>query len=311
MTYDEVADVIRLEISMRTPLFKLNPGDYLFLYQPLRWTGWESHPFTVGAWMQNANHSPSNSSFTQTTDAFPDASHLPLLADSGTDNDGRDLSDETFKASSDRPGITMTFWIRPYNGWTQELRRQCLKSKSQPVKTTILIEGPYGHQIPVWNYDSMLMIVGGTGIASAVPYLHDHLRRSPDGDNNRSKDRTRLQDIELIWTTKQTAFIGNVAHRELNPLLDRPDFKASFYSTGDLAYSPRNLDDLGCSITPERPNLRSIIMSRACDASSAGTSLMIFVCGPSSMANEARKAAQLAMQHGYRGLKYTEDSFTW
>ncbi|KAJ5247803.1 FAD-binding 8 [Penicillium chermesinum] len=311
MTYDEVADVIRLEISLRRQRFRLKPGDYFFLYQPFRWTGWESHPFTVGAWTQDGNPAP-NPSISRASEYSADTSHLPLLADTAPENNNLDASDGESKGGSEYSGSIMTFWIRPYDGWTQKLRQQCLKAKSQPINSTILIEGPYGHQVPVWEYDSMLMIVGGTGIASAVPYLHDHIRRSA-GDRNAPQRRTRIQDIELVWTTKQAAFVGDIAHQELKPLLARSDFKASFYSTMRHAHSSRanELDDLGYSIISGRPYLQPLIMSRACDASSAGISLLIFVCGPVSMANEARRATQLAMQHGHRGIKYAEDSFNW
>lgn len=50
MTYDEAADVIRLEITPGISALQVRPGDYHFLYQPFRFTGWENYPFTVGAW---------------------------------------------------------------------------------------------------------------------------------------------------------------------------------------------------------------------------------------------------------------------
>lgn len=307
MTYDEVADVIRLEVFMEESRVRLKPGDYFFLYQPFRWTGWESHPFTVGAWMQDIGKLSPNST-NRRRESAPDASHLPLLADSGIEYTEQNAPDEEFKARPEKTGLGMTFWIRPYDGWTQQLRQQCLKSKSQPVNTTILLEGPYGHEVPVWQYDTMLMIVGGTGIASAVPYLHDHIRRSA---NDSTEPQTHIQDIELVWTTKQASFVDDVAQRELRHVLTRPDFKASFYSTSDLSRTSIDQDAPGYKVTPGRPDLQSLIMDRACEASSSRTSLVIFVCGPVGMACEARKATQLAMQRGYRGIKYTEDSFTW
>jgi ferric-chelate reductase len=154
-----------------------------------------------------------------------------------------------------------------------------------------------------------LIIVGGTGIASAVPYLQDHLRRSGHDWEEGFEEKTRIRDIELVWTAKQVPFLQDVASRELKPLLLREDFQASFYTTGSST-SSEDVTDLGYEITPGRPHLQSLIMSRACDASSAGISLAVLACGPVGMADEARAAAHLAMRQGCR-IKYVEESFAW
>lgn len=118
----------------------------------------------------------------------------------------------------------------------------------------------------------MLMVVGGTGIAAAVPYLRDHLQRSANSWSSTSEEKSRTQKIELVWTTRQSAFLCNLADRELNPMLSWEDFRASFYAT---ASSDRSRQD------------------------------------PAGMADQARAATHLAMKQGYQELKYVEESFTW
>lgn len=117
--------------------------------------------------------------------------------------------------------------------------------------------------------------------------------------------------MELVWTTKQAAFIQDVSRRELKYALKREDFNASFYATRDSTASTEDPTEFGVEIQSGRPHLQSLIMSRACDACSAGTSLAILVCGPSRMADEARAATHLAMRQGYRSIKFVEESFTW
>lgn len=240
-----------------------------------------------------------------------DVSHLPLLAGGSTDPDYQRNWTEDSTGEDDSLELKLIFWVRPYDGWTRELRQRCLSSPNLTTETTVLLEGPYGDTFPLWRYESVLIIVGGTGIASAVPYIQDHLRRSDEGwEENPENEKTRVRDIELVWTTRQAAFIHDVARRELKPALDRDDFSASFYATRDTsAYEDPN--DFGYEVQGGRPHLQSLIMSRACDASSAESSLAILVCGPSGMADEARAATYLAMRQGHRSIKFVEESFTW
>jgi ferric-chelate reductase len=315
MIYDKAADVVRMEITPGTPLLHPSPGQYYFLYQPFRLTGWESHPFTIGAWPYEIGD---RTSLTPTSRGklrkSLDVSHVPLLAGGSTDTDyqGNSTSGPTEKEYPLK--LKLIFWVRPYDGWTRALRQQCLLSPNMTSKATILIEGPYGDTFPVWRYESVLIIVGGTGIASAIPYIQDHLRRSEeDWEENSENEKTLVRDIELVWTARQVAFIHDISHRELKPALERDDFSASFYATRD-SNAPavfEDLDNLGYEIQGGRPHLQSLIMSRACDASAAASSLAILVCGPRGMADEARSATHLAMRQGHRSIKFVEESFTW
>ncbi|KAJ6031642.1 hypothetical protein N7540_002374 [Penicillium herquei] len=309
MIYDETTDVVRLEVLPATPFLRPTPGDYFFLYQPFRWTGWESHPFTVGAWEYQADSE--SSSLTGKPNESLDTSHMPLLPNAFSQDEM--TSAETPAAHSEiySSRLTAVFWIRPYDGWTRKLRQQCLESKNHPVETTILLEGPYGHHFPIWKYESVLMIMGGTGIASAVPYLQDHLRRSGEEWEETTREKTRTRDIELIWTAKQPAFLRELASRELKPLIARDDFQVSFYATGASDISEGDQDQVPYDIKSGRPYLQSLIMSRASDASSAGVPLVVLVCGPAGMADEARTATHLAMRQGYGSIKYVEESFAW
>jgi ferric-chelate reductase len=157
------------------------------------------------------------------------------------------------------------------------------------------------------------MIVGGTGIASAVPYIQDHLLRSEEdwSRQNPEEEKTQIQDIELIWSGRQAAFFRDVAHGELKPALGREEFRASFYNTATAEAAPEDLAAIGCEIKSGRPHLLSIILQRARDATDAGASLAIVVSGPVGMAREARAATHFAMRQGYQSIKYVEESFTW
>jgi ferric-chelate reductase len=309
MIYDEATDVVRLEVTPGIPSLQPSPGQYYYLYQPFRFTGWESHPFTIGAWSYDIDQTSLVPTPKRKSIKAHDVSHVPLLAGGASDQDYQGNSEGGSSGQEGLLKLKMTFWVRPYDGWTKQLRQQCLSSPDKSSEATILLEGPYGKTFPLWRYESVLIIVGGTGIASAVPYIQDHLRRSvEDWEESPENEKTRVRDMELVWTTKQAAFIEDVCRRELKGALEREDFRASFYATRDSTASqlPTTLD-----IHSGRPHLQSLIMSRACDACSAGNSLAILVCGPARMADEARAATHLAMRQGHRSIKFVEESFTW
>lgn len=207
-----------------------------------------------------------------------------------------------------------------------------MKSPDQATNATILLEGPYGREFPLWSYDSVLLIAGGTGIASAVPYIHDHITRSstsPSTSSDEEATKTRIQDMNLVWVTRQPAFIDQLASTELSTALYRDDFRASFYATSPLARWQRGSrsaelstdetattvdlptgTDKDIDITQGRPNLEKIISVFAEEAHHADSSAAVLVCGPQKMADEARAAVYLAMCRGY-ALRYVEESFTW
>lgn len=308
MTYDEAADVIRLEVTPGIPGLQVRPGDYYFLYQPLRFTGWENHPFTVGAWSYVLDPPEAPLEVFGKPRNSLEHSQLPLLSETLPGRETYDATNGPFRESSIPK---LTFWIRPYDGWTRQLRQQCLRASNQPVHPTILLEGPYGHSFPLWRYESVLMIVGGTGIAAAVPHLQDHLRRSANGWADTSEEKSRVRKIELAWTTRQSAFLHDLADRELKPLLGREDFRASLYATGSSDRFRQDWGALGYTVQVGRPHLRSLILSRASEASATGMKLAILVCGPAGMADEARAATHLAMGQGYQDIRYVEESFAW
>ena len=141
-SYSKESDVIRLDV--RTDSFLATPaaGQFYYLYQPTTWQGYENHPFTLGAWSSSSIGS--------------DEAGSSLLRSTGT-HDDFDEEDGAFSASKRQShGQTLTFWIRPYDGWTKRLRDSCLASPTHTTSPTIILEGPYGHHCPIATFGSVL-----------------------------------------------------------------------------------------------------------------------------------------------------------
>lgn len=306
--YDEAADVIRLEIVPGSPLLRPHPGQYYYLYQPFRLKGWESHPFTLGAWSYTAEVATAAAQ----DGPIADVSRVPLLFDAAS----RPYQEVVH--CDDQPKLRLIFWIRPFDGWTRHLRQQCQRRSNRTIFPDVLLEGPYGREIPLWKHESVLLIAGGTGIAAMVPYIQDHMARSSTGAS-----ATCVRDLHLVWTTRQASFIRNLVARELRPALARHDFQASFYSTlapEDHRYREEDDSDVGSGkllanndleIISGRPDLQTLINTHAHEARLSDSSAIVIICGPPAMADEARAAVHLTMRQGYRELRYVEESFSW
>lgn len=315
-TYDEASDVIRLEVIPGSSRLQPTPGQYYYLYQPFRFKGWENHPFTLGSWSYETGLPTSQIKTPSLAkdDNTVDVTQVPLLSDSSS---GSRTPQEDVPSLDEPQRLRLVFWIRPFDGWTRHLRQQCVQSHGRTLDTTILLEGPYGEQFPLWEYESILLIAGGTGIAAAVPYIQDHLARCSSTDEAESP--TRIQNIHLVWTSRQEAFVREVATRELSSALARDDFRASFYVTS--ATAARDSD--ACSTLREelsgkaievghgRPDLQALVLGHAHEAQLSDCSAAVLMCGPPAMADEVRTAVYRTMRQGYQGVRYIEESFSW
>jgi predicted ferric reductase len=295
-SYSKESDVIRLDVQTNSFLTQPAAGQFYYLYQPTTWQGYENHPFTLGAW--------SSRQFTI------DEAGSSLLQQSNTQH-GFDQSES--RATHPFRPQTLTFWIRPYDGWTKRLRDECLLSPILVITPNILLEGPYGHHRPISSFDSVLLIAGGTGIASAVPYVLEHISLS-------ESDKTNTTHIHLLWTARQASFIQEVFAHELRAATQRDDFSADLFFTRQ-SEGPKHAeedsereDDESLEI-PElqygRPDMAAAIAKAATRGEMTETKVAVLVCGPPAMADEARIAVHRALKRGCHSVEYFEESFGW
>lgn len=303
ISYQKESKVLRIELQPGSETLRPGPGQHYFLYQPYSISGWESHPFTLAAY------------------SAPSQSGAPQIENNDKTfevNTSSAVAGSDFDTSISKNKLV--FWIRPYDGWTKRIRNQCLKSSTGIIQPTILLEGPYGHSASVHAYDTILMITAGTGIAAAVPYILDHIKRSSTGN-------TRCTDMRLHWTARQPDFLRDVCGQELAPALERSDFSASLYCTSsNVVLSPAASDVSPIEQKPDflslpsrsdiqiqdgRPDVTALILDAAEEAVTASVRLAVLVCGPAVIADEARAAVVAAMKRGCRRIEYFEEAYGW
>lgn len=236
----------------------------------------------------------------------------------------------------------LSFWIRPYDGWTRRLRDLCLKSQSSPKlssvsRQTILLEGPYGMAEPLWAFNEVLLIAGGSGIATMIPYILDHLSRTAAG-------QTRIRGLTLVWADRKQGYLHRIAQRELAEALTHDEVKCIFYCTDSAKASIDSLplpspdeismadecketsgngvlqgkeatDDIqeadSLTFKMGRPDIPMLIESAAASAIESGSRLAVMACGPSGIADTAREATHKAMHNQSNFVEYFEEAFGW
>lgn len=341
--------MIRIEAVLGPNFLRPGPGQHYFLYQYNRLRFWENHPFTLAAWYDSNDDGSSQLKGSLEKDNPPEQTTAIVegaekdtpeeqATATVTDRDQRDVistapSSENVSSPSKIVAVSeeanmatqssiaagqfkLVFLIRPFNGWTKRLRDQCLKADSEGQSAKLLLEGPYGEHSPVLSFENVIFIVGGTGIAGAIPYLQEYDRLMA------SKSRAVLtRDITVVWSAKQSHIIRDVASRELRPFLNREDIHFKFYATRETKLAtaavgePEKLSSSSnreIQISDSRPNIRQSIFTVVDQVDSAGSRggrIAIFTCGPAAMADEARLTAHEALKTGKQGLEYIEESF--
>lgn len=206
------------------------------------------------------------------------------------------------------------------------------------------MEGPYGHSAGLHQFESVLLVAGGTGFSAVNPYIQEHLQRLE------GQIPTRTRTIQLVLTTRKAAFIRHLCDNELQAARRCSNVTMEFFSTADKLPQPSDkrdddsfeghphspggisagsvgIDDKKCDgqqgdgqsdvialdIKRGRPNVTASIRDFArAHAMSAkgGERTAVLVCGPAGMADEAR-AAVLEMNREGLNVEYFEEVFSW
>jgi predicted ferric reductase len=317
VTYDQAADIVKIVVTPAHALLRPKPGQFYYLYRPLGWKGWENHPFTLGSFTRPGQVTQLQSQSTSAWNKDILVSEQPITPTSASGTSMDDEHDNT----ADQPQ-QLTFWVRPFDGWTKRLAELCQWNADKTAKSKILIEGPYGHSANLHNYESLLLIAGGTGISAVLPYMEEHIHRQANTEKPGMSLRTR--EIDLLLTSRNPEFIHDLCAKELRPMLSREDIHTSFYSTSAIhtkAHSAEvgktGIENGHCvqvQINTGRPDITNAILEAArvnVNGGSKAGRLAILVCGPAGMADEARAAVHRVMQEGCRNIEYIEETFGW
>lgn len=303
--YNAQRDIIRIDLA---PSFQHQPrpGTHYFLYFPTMLKSVGNHPFSLSGWT-----SPGGRGSSTPVEVRSTAIDLEKIQrDPAVNTTEAEVSSQTNTSENSTSIATeLQFVIRPYKGLTASLRDEVVKTGLRRKEMNVLIEGPYGHPHPILNYDSVLFMVGGSGIAAALPYIQEFLR---------PRHFIRAKHIHLVWAVREYSFARDVLDNELAPgasasAHDR--VKLDFFVTGQ---SPKAVKDDGLDLDRfEEADTRISYQRFVADTmvreevSQAVGSLAVLACGPAQLADDARRAAVQAIKNGFDRLEYFEEQFGW
>ncbi|KAE8828413.1 hypothetical protein PTNB85_07601 [Pyrenophora teres f. teres] len=286
VTYDSKSNLIRMEVDGINNLIAPKPGTYYYIHvlDNVLYAH-QNHPFTLAYVFEDGDGSS-----TMPLSPLTDRS-TPFSASSDA---GGEL-DELLTSKTPNASPNLVFLIRPYDGFTSRIKSHCLL---HPTKLQVLIEGPYGHTVPLQNFTNVLFIVGGTGIAVPLSHLASILSSS-----------SHVQRVKIVWAVREHAALVE-AFRDFRGLLNDERLELEIHVTREEAKNDVLGKDMkGVRIMTHRPDVHTTIEEAARDAGQQR--LAVVACGPALMADQARKSSVQMLGRGHRGVEYFEESFKW
>lgn len=273
-SYSPEADIVQLVVpiewySLRRP----KPGTFFYLTivsdaKPRL----QSHPFTVA-------------SVNTTAQEAELGERTALLAASNS-------SESLTKPESHTSLSSVQFLIRPYDGFTAQLRELAQESKSFQIQ----VDGPYGTSHSLRAYSHVIFIAGGTGIVTPISYMPCLVGKS-----------NRKPVVGVHWAVREPAFANLVLEHHLDNALRSENLSMTLYASSVLdqqtACSGLVSQEMG------RPNIAAIIAAAATSAECGR--LAIVACGPEGMLDDARSGVVCALKTASCTIDYFQDSFAW
>lgn len=151
------------------------PGEHVYTYFPTLnpFRPWENHPFSV---LQTALLRPScPSSKLDTVSSTTGSGHIDL------EKHNVSVTNAMEKQSANSPSVGLTLLIKKSTGMTKYLKAQ--------NNLLVFLDGPYPNNPTkeILRYDRLLLIGGGIGITSLLPYAAHHW------------------NVKLYWSLKENA----------------------------------------------------------------------------------------------------------
>lgn len=83
------------------------------------------------------------------------------------------FSSHPFTVTSWSPGPQQEFelLIQRRRGFTRRLLRRAEQQASVSLPYRVLISGPHGKSVPVWEFERVVFFASGFGVAAALPYM--------------------------------------------------------------------------------------------------------------------------------------------
>jgi NAD(P)H-flavin reductase len=282
-TYDDAAEIIRLDVTDLLSNKTITPGYYYYLYAPGDIQGYQSHPFTLCSWRRAISSSTQSSPITTTKE--DDKHILPTSSSSSS--------------SSSTSDIVHSLLIRPYRGFTGRLQQKLQSSPdaNASTKLTVFLEGPYGNAVDLRSFSDVLIIVGGSGITAAISHSNFLLP-------------TQQTSVHVVWAVQHSHLVDNICDNELKEALNDSKFDLVVYETRKAGADVEKTAPLKGSrpVVHGRPDVEATIRDAR---GKCGRNLAVVTCGPPRMADACRAAIVAVLGESGPDVEFYNEALGW
>jgi len=281
-TYDDAAEIIRLDVTDLLSSKTITPGYYYYLYAPGEIQGYQSHPFTLCSWRQTA---------------------IPSIQAVSATEDEKENTSQPSSISSSSPStnnITHSLLIRPYRGFTGRLRNKLMKSPDPNFSTNlaVFLEGPYGCALDLRSFSDVLIIAGGSGITAAISHSNFLL---PTGNTS----------VHVVWAVQHSSLVDNICENELKEAIGDPRFDLVVYETRKVSADVEKMASTSTAsraVRYGRPDIGATIreVRQKCKRN-----LAVVTCGPPRMADACRAAVVEVLGESGPGVEFYNEAMGW
>jgi NAD(P)H-flavin reductase len=283
-TYDDAADIIRLDVTDLLSPKTITPGHYYYLYAPGDIQGYQSHPFTLCSWRRAIGSSTQNSPITTATE---------------DDKHSQPTTRSSSSSSSSSSDVVHSLLIRPYRGFTGRLQKKLSKSPDPTTSTqlTVFLEGPYGNALDLRSFSDVLIIVGGSGITAAISHSNFLLP-------------TQQTSVHVVWAVQHSHLVDNICENELKEALNDAKLDLVVYETRKASADVEKMAPSKASrpVIHGRPDIGAVIREAR---EKCGRNLAVVTCGPPRMADACRAAVVDVLGEKGPGVEFYNEALGW
>ena len=208
------------------------------------------------------------------------------------------------------PRPRLTFLIKPRKGMTatlagmirdhDEQQRREGRPRIKELEIKCLIEGAYGINRPLHLFETAIVIAGGVGVTTILPYLADYVERTRGPER-----RTLTRRFVFVWTAREEELVENVVVKRFpNGILKRRDISLQLYVTRKKPEGAKKMP----GVRYRRPKIEDIIET---ERKNLVGRMAVLSCGPSILVDITRNAVVESLGKERKHVQYFEESYGW
>ncbi|KAH6668340.1 hypothetical protein B0J14DRAFT_600446 [Halenospora varia] len=199
---------------------------------------------------------------------------------------------------------TLELFVQPRRGLTRKLFSHGTLDTRNLIPRLALFSGPHGISIPVVEYETVLMVAAGFGIAAQLPYLRKLI-------HGYQTCKTRTRRVHLVWQL-QSLDIGVAAESLLNDALDEDTLDNSYILSISIYVESDGVSKVPfgqrATIYPGTADIEGVLqdevtgkyIQRLQVASEERGKILVMVSGTGELRDQLRALVRPHLDHGVR-----------